>query len=134
MDGWDEKCDNRNPRGDWVCPYLFFITSNYTLLQKKCTLISSSSPGDPASQAPTPGHVKFVKWSCGRWPWDFRKLGWFSCAPWTCSCTKNIFTWKAKYVMDNSYSWLSSSQTLCSFAQHYKKCVLLRWYAPICIL
>ena len=29
----------------------------YTVLQKKCTLILSSSPGDPGSLTPTPGHV-----------------------------------------------------------------------------
>ncbi len=41
------------------CIQLFEIT--YTLLQKKCTLILPSSPGDPGSLTPTPVHVKFVK-------------------------------------------------------------------------
>ena len=35
----------------------------YTLLQEKCTLVSSSSPSDPGSLTLAPGHVKFVKWS-----------------------------------------------------------------------
>ena len=35
----------------------------YTLLQKKCTLISPSSPVDPGSLTPTPCHVKCIKWS-----------------------------------------------------------------------
>ncbi len=35
----------------------------YTLLQKKCTLIYPSSPGDPGSLTLTWGHVDFVKWS-----------------------------------------------------------------------
>ncbi len=90
----------------WHC--VMVIT--YTLLQKKCTLISSSSPSVPGSLTPTPGHVKFVKCSrlwenrfnfwhgvfCellsrlfdkskmtrgrGQWCRDFRKLGSFSCA------------------------------------------------------
>ena len=42
--------------------------SVYTLLQKKCTLISSSSPSDPGSLTPTSGHVEFVKWSWEQYP------------------------------------------------------------------
>ncbi len=63
----------------------------YTLLQKKCTLISSTSPGDPGSLTPTPDHVKFVKMTRGRgrWPRDFRKLGWLSCALYS---EKSVFT------------------------------------------
>ena len=63
----------------------------YTLLQRKCTLTSPSSSGDPGSLTSTPGHVKFVKLSRpfdkikmtrgqGQWPRDLIKLGWFSCA------------------------------------------------------
>ncbi len=33
----------------------------YTFLQKKCTLISSSSPGDPGSLTLTPGHFDKIK-------------------------------------------------------------------------
>ncbi len=43
----------------WAMTYYTFFTLFYTLLQKKCTLISSSSPSDPGSLTPTPGHVKF---------------------------------------------------------------------------
>ena len=46
----------------FTVPYPGFMAI-YTLLQKKCTLISSSSPGDPGSLTPTPGQVKFVTWS-----------------------------------------------------------------------
>ncbi len=42
---------------------IYVMQAIYTLLQKKCTLISSSSPGDPGTLTPTPGHVKSVKWS-----------------------------------------------------------------------
>ena len=38
-------------------------THTYTLLQKKCTLIYPSSPGDPGSLILTQGHFNFVKWS-----------------------------------------------------------------------
>ena len=44
--------------------------SNYTLLQKKCTLISSNPPSDPGSLTSTPGHVKVVKWSWEKYAKD----------------------------------------------------------------
>ncbi len=55
------------------------LPHKYTLLQKKCTLISSSSPNDPGSLTPTLGHKRssFLEWpEVG----GFRKLGWFAWA------------------------------------------------------
>ncbi len=56
----------------------------YTLLQKKCTLISSSSPSDPGSLTLTRNHVEFCQIKMtrgrGRWPRDLAWLAWFSCA------------------------------------------------------
>ena len=45
----------------WKCTQLYTAHTNivmYTLLQKNCTLISPSSPGDPGSLTLTPGHVE----------------------------------------------------------------------------
>ncbi len=80
----------------WTCSALdLWSKTTYTLLQKKCTLISSSFPADPGSLTPTPGHFKFVKWSWEKYAKDpVRKLHckfwhrvfcvivlwWFSCA------------------------------------------------------
>ncbi len=55
-------------------PKFAIWTITYTLLQKKCTLISPSSPGDPESLNPTPGHAKFVKWSYSHVHFFWRRL------------------------------------------------------------
>ncbi len=56
---------------NWIVRHL---KRKYTLLQKKCTLISPNSPGDPGSLTLTLGQVDFVKWS---WQQDkLKKLKW----------------------------------------------------------
>ena len=107
---------------DYITPVTFYTEPACTFLQRKFTLISSSSPGDLGS-ATLPGsfwvcqmvlrvickrpHSKIPsKMTCGRdeWPRAFGKLRWFSCAKYSEKSVFNNITYFIRTKV-NHYQW-----------------------------